>query len=83
MEERVRASDTQLLRPEVLESIADYDPLWKYKECFAKAGRLDHVNRLLFTDFNTSMVDTYWEKVDKASMAVGLEARVPPRPQTC
>lgn len=67
----------QLLRPDVLDSIGEYDPLWKYKECFARAGALDHVNRLLYTDFSTWMVDTYLEKVDKASMAVGLEARVP------
>jgi len=67
----------QLLRPEVINAAAGYDPLWKYKECFARAHGLDLVNRLLYTDFNTWMVDTYLEKVDKATMAVGLEARVP------
>lgn len=67
----------RLLRPEILDATADYDPLWKYKECFTRASHLDRVNRLLYTDFNTWMVDTYLEKVDKATMAVGLEARVP------
>ncbi len=67
----------RLLKPDVLDAIGDYDPLWKYKECFAQAAKLDPVNRLLYTDFNTWMVDTYLEKVDKATMAVGLEARVP------
>jgi asparagine synthase (glutamine-hydrolysing) len=67
----------RLLRPEVWEQVSDYDPLWKYKECFARGAGLDRVNRLLYTDFSTWMVDTYLEKVDKASMAVGLEARVP------
>lgn len=67
----------QLLRPETLSDVSGYDPLWKYKECFARAERLDHVNKLLYTDFNTWMVDTYLEKVDKATMAVSLEARVP------
>lgn len=69
----------RLLRPEVLEATNGYDPLWKYKESIGHAERagLDHVNRLLYTDFSTWMVDTYLEKVDKASMAVGLEARVP------
>ncbi|MEO8904883.1 MAG: asparagine synthase (glutamine-hydrolyzing) [Polyangiaceae bacterium] len=67
----------RLLRPEVLDATDGYDPLWKYKESFQRASHLDHVNRLLYTDFNGWMVDTYLEKVDKASMAVGLEARVP------
>ena len=67
----------RLLLPDVLDAAADYDPLWKYKESFSRAKGLDHVNRLLYTDFNTWMVDTYLEKVDKASMAAGLEARVP------
>lgn len=67
----------RLLRPETLDAIGDYDPLWKYKESFARSSHLDRVNRLLYTDFSTWMVDTYLEKVDKASMAVGLEARVP------
>jgi asparagine synthase (glutamine-hydrolysing) len=67
----------RLLRPEVLDAAGDYDPLWKYKECFQRAEGLDHVNKLLYTDLNTWLVDTYLEKVDKATMAVGLEARVP------
>ena len=67
----------RLLKPDVLDAIGDYDPLWKYKECFEQGRRLDPINRLLYTDFNTWMVDTYLEKVDKATMAVGLEARVP------
>ena len=69
----------QLMRPEVLDAAGDYDPLWKYKECFrrGKEQGLDHVNRLLYTDFNTWLADTYLEKVDKATMAFGLEARVP------
>lgn len=67
----------RLVRPEVWDTVRDYDPLWKYKECFTRAEGLDRVNRLLYTDFSTWMVDTYLEKVDKASMAVGLEARVP------
>jgi len=67
----------RLMRPEVLDAASDYDPLWKYKECFVQGRRLDHVNRLLYTDFSTWLVDTYLEKVDKATMAFGLEARVP------
>lgn len=38
---------------------------------------LDPVTRALYCDFKTWLPDTYLEKVDKATMAFGLEARVP------
>lgn len=37
----------------------------------------DHLNRLMYVDLKTMLVDGYMEKLDKATMACGLEARVP------
>ena len=67
----------RLIRPEAIEAVGEYDPLWWFKERFARAAHLDRVNQILYTDFSTRLADTYLEKVDKATMAVGLEARVP------
>jgi asparagine synthase (glutamine-hydrolysing) len=53
-----------------------YDAAEIYRRCFADAG-FDSLNRILSVDIKTWLQDTYLEKVDKATMAVGLEARVP------
>jgi asparagine synthase (glutamine-hydrolysing) len=54
-----------------------YDVNAIYRREFADASKADGVNRLLRVDTRTWLPDTYLEKVDKATMAVGLEARVP------
>lgn len=48
-----------------------------YKREFAESSHMDRTNQLLRVDMRTWLPDTYLEKVDKATMAVGLEARVP------
>jgi asparagine synthase (glutamine-hydrolysing) len=53
-----------------------YDAAEIYRQRFAEVGS-DSTNRLLYVDMKTWLPDTYLEKVDKATMAVGLEARVP------
>jgi asparagine synthase (glutamine-hydrolysing) len=70
----------ELLRPELLDAVGGYDPSWPYPRYYAAlngktAG--DHLNRLLYVDVKTWLADAYMEKVDKATMACSLEARVP------
>jgi asparagine synthase (glutamine-hydrolysing) len=70
----------QLLRPELLRAVGGYDPSWPYPRYYhALNGETasDHLNRLLYVDVKTWLADAYMEKVDKATMACGLEARVP------
>ncbi len=71
---------TALLCPDLLRDVGDYDPSWPYPHYYpALDGKTasDHLNRLLYVDLKTWLVDAYMEKVDKATMACSLEARVP------
>ena len=56
---------------------AAYDAGAVYEKYFARASKADDRNKMMYVDFKTWMADTYLEKVDKTSMAVSLEARVP------
>jgi asparagine synthase (glutamine-hydrolysing) len=56
--------------------LKDYDPFWPYRIHYPR-GNSERLNRILHVDQKTWLVDGYLEKVDKAAMAVGLEARVP------
>ncbi len=61
-----------------LESAAKaYDGLESYRRYFAEGADGDALNQLMYVDMKTWLADTYLEKVDKTSMAVSLEARVP------
>lgn len=53
------------------------DPFARYREVGCRLGRLDSVQRMLWTDMQILLPDIFLEKVDKSTMAWGVEARVP------
>ena len=53
------------------------DPFSRYRELYHCFEHLDVVQRALYTDCGTLLPDVFFEKVDKATMAHGIEARVP------
>lgn len=65
-----------LLRPETRSRVAGYDPCARGRDLFARCSS-PLLNRLLYVDMKTLMVDDILTKVDRASMAVGLEVRTP------
>ena len=53
------------------------DPGLRYKELHQRLEQLDAVQRMLYTDASILLPDLYFEKVDKPTMAHGIEVRVP------
>jgi asparagine synthase (glutamine-hydrolysing) len=53
------------------------DPFARYRELFPAFSRLDISNQMSLVDMSIVLPDTYLEKVDRSTMAAGLEVRVP------
>jgi asparagine synthase (glutamine-hydrolysing) len=70
----------ELLQPELTYALKGYDPAWPYTYYYDRLNgnnASDHLNRLMYIDVKTWLADAYMEKVDKATMAASLEARLP------
>ena len=65
------------LSPEWRKRLQSSDPFARYREMNTRFASLDHVQRMLYTDVSIILPDTFLEKVDKSTMAFGIEARVP------
>ena len=55
----------------------DYDVYAPYEALYQASSALDLTNRAMYTDLQMRLPNLYLEKVDKATMATSLEARVP------
>ncbi|GMU21547.1 MAG: putative asparagine synthetase [glutamine-hydrolyzing] [Phycisphaerae bacterium] len=67
----------RLLNRETRSELSSYDPFAHGRALFARGAGCGLLQRLLYLDMKTLMVDGILTKVDRASMAVGLEVRVP------
>jgi asparagine synthase (glutamine-hydrolysing) len=76
-EERVESPPTRVLSRDAREAMEREDPFQRYRQLYDRLHHLDAVQRMLYVDSSVILPDIFLEKVDKATMAHGLEVRVP------
>jgi asparagine synthase (glutamine-hydrolysing) len=56
---------------------ASTDPFAAYRRCASRFANVDPVQQMLLTDLSLQLPSQFLTKVDRATMAYGIEARVP------
>ena len=67
----------QILPPKVAASVSENHPSSRYTEAFERVGEGDLLTRLSYVDLETWLPNDLLVQADRASMAHGLEVRVP------
>ena len=67
----------KLVAPEVRRQLQATDPFRRYRELHHRLRHLSLAQRMMHMDCAIRLPDRYLEKVDRASMAHGVEVRVP------
>lgn len=69
---------TSLLNPEALNHLnSNSDPFLAYRKCAGRFRDADPVQQMMLTDTTLQLPSQFLTKVDRSTMACGLEARVP------
>ncbi len=76
-QESYETPPTRVLSSDVQQAIARTDPFERYRALQARLRHLDPVQRMLYVDCSILLPQQFLEKVDKSTMAHGVEVRVP------
>jgi asparagine synthase (glutamine-hydrolysing) len=68
---------TRVLSDEAQARLRQFDPFSAYRDAYEKFGSLDAAQRSMYTDCTMLLPDMFLPKVDKSTMAHGIEVRVP------
>ncbi len=72
-----QADQRMLWKEEHQGFIKQYDPFLKVSQFFDRSSTLSVKNQLMYADLNTYLLNDHLRKVDRMTMAHGLEARLP------
>jgi asparagine synthase (glutamine-hydrolysing) len=75
--ERIQAPPERLVRGELNRLLRTCDPFRRYRECADRFSDKDPLQQLLFTDTQVILAEDFLKKVDRSTMAHGIEVRVP------
>lgn len=76
-EEALHLPPTRVLTKAARTYIEEFSPFRRYTEIHEQFKHLDPVQRMLFIDCHILLPDIFLEKVDKSTMAHGVEVRIP------
>ena len=76
-QDTLSASPVSILSRRLREEIAAGDPFARYRELASRFKDETPLQRMLYVDTSIILPDTFLEKVDKSTMAFGVEVRVP------
>lgn len=76
-EEDVVDGPEKIFTDDYIAAINGDDPFERYRECYKNVVTRDTVNQMSFIDQEIILPDIFFEKVDRATMSAGIEARVP------
>jgi asparagine synthase (glutamine-hydrolysing) len=76
--ETLRDPPTAMLAPHARRQLeTSTDPFLAYRKCASRFSEVDPVQQMLLTDITLQLPSQFLAKVDRATMANGIEARVP------
>lgn len=75
--ERRLPEPTRVLESRLRSRVASCNPYFRHQALNQRFARLNPVQRMMYSDTQALLPDLYLEKVDKPTMAFGIEARVP------
>ncbi len=75
--ERLEEPPERLFKGAFKKMLMQADPFRKYQIAAERFGKLDPLQSMLYTDSEIILPDDFLEKVDRSTMAHGIEVRVP------